>query len=287
MGRLVERFAPSPTGLLHLGHAFSALTVWEAARSAGGVFLLRVDDLDPGRCRPVYVDAIVADLRWLGLSWPEPMLFQSSRVAAHLRAIDALFMQGLAYPCFCTRSEIQAAASAPQEGAEMGPPYPGTCRHARRSPVGVPHALRLDMRAAIDRLGGPGSVRALGFKEIGHGPRGEQGRIGIDPDALINEIGDIVLRRKDGAIAYHMAVVLDDAWQEVSHVTRANDLFPSTPLHRLLQELTGKPTPTYRHHRLIQDGNGRRLAKRDGDMSLAAMRTAGATPGRIRDMIGL
>ncbi|HEY0027409.1 MAG TPA: tRNA glutamyl-Q(34) synthetase GluQRS [Allosphingosinicella sp.] len=285
MTRPVSRFAPSPTGLLHLGHAFSALTVWEAVRSEGGVFLLRMDDLDQGRCRAAYADAIADDLRWLGLHWPEPVLFQSSRTAEHVAELDALTAQGLAYPCFCTRAEIQAAAGAPQEGAEMGPPYPGTCRQRPRSLADGPHALRLDMRAAIDGLGGANAVRALAFKEIGYGPRGEQGWIALDPKALIEEVGDVVLRRKDGAVAYHMAVVLDDAWQGITHVTRANDLFPSTPLHRLLQALTRRPTPVYRHHRLIRDADGRRLAKRDGDRALAALRSAGATPDHIRNAV--
>ncbi|XSG82134.1 MAG: tRNA glutamyl-Q(34) synthetase GluQRS [Methyloligella sp. ZOD6] len=287
MVSVVERFAPSPTGALHLGHAFSALTAWEAAQSAGGTFLLRMEDLDTGRCRPEFADAIMDDLRHLGLSWPEPVLYQSTRAADHLKAIEALMAKGLVYPCFCTRTEIQAAAGAPQEGDSDGPPYPGTCRDRQRSAAEKPHALRLDIAKAIDCLGGADAVRALSFEEIGHGPQGEHGRIGLDPVALTEQIGDVVLRRKDGAVAYHLAVVLDDACQGVTHVTRGCDLFPSTPLHRLLQALLDKPTPVYRHHRLIRDAEGRRLSKRNRDLALSALRDAGATSADIRASVGL
>lgn len=284
---VVERFAPSPTGALHLGHALSALTVSDAARATGGTFLLRMDDLDTGRVRPRFAEMIMDDLRWLGLSWPEPVLFQSSRAAAHDAVLAELTARGLVYPCFCTRAEIQAAAGAPQEGAEEGPPYPGTCRGRHVDPSSPPHALRLDMGRAIEALGGAEAVRALSFREIGSGPSGEQGEVRLDPADLIGRVGDVVLKRKDGAVAYHLAVVVDDAWQGVTHVTRGQDLFSSTPLHRLLQALTGRPTPVYRHHRLIRDATGRRLAKRDGDRSLAALREAGATAADIRGMVGL
>ncbi len=287
MVSVVERFAPSPTGPLHLGHAFSAVTAWEATRAAGGTFLLRMDDLDTGRCRQEFADAIMDDLRYLGLSWPEPVLYQSSRTANHVKVIEQLTAQGLVYPCFCTRAEIQAAAGAPQEGAEIGPPYPGTCRGQQAQSSEKPHALRLNIAKAIDFLGGADAVRALTFQEIGRGPNGEHGRISLDPDALIEQTGDVVLRRKDGAIAYHLAVVLDDAWQSVTHVTRGCDLFTSTPLHRLLQALTGTPTPIYRHHRLIRDTEGRRLSKRNRDLALSALRNAGATPADIRAAVGL
>ncbi|MEG6508885.1 tRNA glutamyl-Q(34) synthetase GluQRS [Methyloligella sp. 2.7D] len=287
MALVAERFAPSPTGALHLGHAFSALTAWEAARAAGGRFLLRMEDLDTGRSRQDFADAIMADLRMLGISWPEPVLYQSSRTASYAAAIDKLAAQGLVYPCFCTRAEIQAAAGAPQEGAEMGPPYPGICRGRPFQPDDKPHALRLDIAKAIAALGGAAAVCRLSFDEIGEGPNGEQGRIALDPEQLIGQIGDVVLQRKDGAIAYHLAVVLDDAFQGVTHVTRGQDLFPSTPLHRLLQALLDKPTPIYRHHRLIRDEMGRRLATRDRDLSLATLREAGATAADIRARVGL
>ncbi|ODA66734.1 Glutamate--tRNA ligase [Methyloligella halotolerans] len=283
----VERFAPSPTGELHLGHAFSALTAWEAAQAAGGTFLLRMDDLDTGRCRPKFARCIEEDLRFLGLTWPEPVLYQSTRAKSHCAVIDDLADKGLVYGCVCTRAEIQAAAGAPQEGAPDGPPYPGTCRERSEVPSDKAHALRLDMKKAIDFLGGPDAVRALSFEEIGEGPRGEHGMIPLDPQMLIEQVGDVVLRRKDGAIAYHLGVVLDDGFQGVTHVTRGQDLFPSTPIHRLLQALTGTPTPVYRHHRLIRDENGRRLAKRHKDLSLAVLRESGATPEDIRSSVGL
>ncbi len=284
---VVERFAPSPTGALHLGHALSALRVSDAANAAGGTFLLRMDDLDTGRVRPRFAETIMDDLRWLGLSWREPVLFQSSRASAHDEVLTELAGHGLVYPCFCTRAEIQAAVGAPQEGAEEGPPYPGLCRGLHIDSSSPPHALRLDMGRAIEALGGDAGVRALSFREIGLGPNGEQGEVRLDPTDLRGRVGDVVLKRKDGAAAYHLAVVVDDAWQGVTHVTRGQDLFSSTPLHRLLQALTGRPSPIYRHHRLIRDATGRRLAKRDGDQSLAALRQAGVTPAEIRAMVGL
>jgi glutamyl-Q tRNA(Asp) synthetase len=287
MSAVVERFAPSPTGALHLGHAFSALTAWEAAKAAGGTFLLRMDDLDTGRCKQHFAEAIEHDLRELGLSWPEPALYQSTRAGAHGEALDGLIRRGLVYPCICTRAEIQAAAGAPQEGAEDGPPYPGTCRGRDGLSLDQPQALRLDMAKAIASLGGPDAVRALTFEEIGEGPSGERGTITVDPDKLIEQIGDVVLRRKDGAVAYHLAVVLDDEFQGVTHVTRGQDLFPSTPLHRLLQALLDLPTPIYRHHRLIRDAEGRRLSKRHDDLALSAIRAAGATTEDIRARIGI
>lgn len=287
MNAVVERFAPSPTGALHLGHAFSALTAWEAAKASGGTFLLRMDDLDTGRCKPHFAEAIMDDLRDLGLTWPEPVLYQSTRASIHGEALDALIARGLVYPCICSRAEIQAAAGAPQEGAEAGPPYPGICRGREDIPLAQPHALRLDMQEAIETLGGAEAVRGLTFEEIGEGPKGEHGTISLDPESLTDQIGDAVLRRKDGAIAYHLAVVLDDAFQGVTHVTRGQDLFPSTPLHCLLQALLDLPTPIYRHHRLIRDAEGRRLSKRHDDLALSAMRASGATTDDIRAQIGM
>lgn len=287
MAPVIERFAPSPTGALHLGHAFSALTAWEAAQAAGGTFLVRMEDLDRGRCKQEFADAILDDLRDLGLSWPEPVVYQSARAANHVEILEKLDGLGLIYPCACTRAEIQQAASAPQEGEAISRPYPGTCRDRRPRPAAVACALRLDMRKAIHLLGGADAARALTFAEIGEGPNGEHGKIALDPDMLTDSIGDVVLRRKDGAIAYHLAVVLDDAWQGVTHVTRGCDLFASTPIHRLLQALLGAPTPVYRHHRLIRDAAGRRLSKRQGDLALAALRRAGATSADIRASLGL
>jgi glutamyl-Q tRNA(Asp) synthetase len=284
----VERFAPSPTGPLHLGHAFSAITAHDAARAAGGTFLLRIEDIDTTRCRPAFEAAILDDLRWLGLCWAEPVLRQSSRRAAHAAALGALADRGLLYPCTCTRRDI--ALAAPQEGA-TGPDgliYPGTCRGRPLGDVTAqPHALRLDMGRAIDLLGGESAVARLSFTEIGSGPCGETGRFTLDAAALRDGVGDVALGRKDIGVSYHLAVVVDDAFQGVTHVTRGCDLFAAVPLHRLLQALLGLPVPVWRHHRLIRDETGRRLAKRDNARALAALRAAGATPADIRQAVGL
>jgi glutamyl-Q tRNA(Asp) synthetase len=275
----VERFAPSPTGLLHLGHAFSAMLAHDAARAAEGRFLLRIEDIDRARCRPAFEAALLDDLAWLGLRWDEAPLRQSDRAPAHAAALAALEGLGLLYPCVCTRADIAAALGAPQEGAAAEAPYPGTCR-GRAVDLGRPHALRLDIAAAAAHAPG------LWFVEIGAGPDGETGRIAVTADRLA-AIGDVALARKDIGTSYHLAVVVDDAAQGVTHVTRGCDLFAVTPLHRLLQALLGLPAPTWRHHRLIRDDRGRRLAKRDDARSLASLRSAGATPDDIRRMVGL
>ena len=288
--RHTERFAPSPTGGLHLGHAFSAITAHDAARAAGGRFLLRMEDLDAGRVRAAYAEGILADLDWLGIRLDGPVLWQSARAAAHAQALERLSVAGLVYQCVCTRRDIAEAAAAPQEGAAATGPdglvYPGTCR-GRETDPDAPAALRLDMARAVEALGGPASVRRLAFAETDEGPEGERGAIQLDPDALIGAAGDVVLRRKDGAAAYHLAVVVDDAFQGITHVTRGRDLFPATPIHRLLQALLGLPTPAYRHHRLIRDASGRRLAKRDQDLALAALREAGVAARQVRHRLGL
>lgn len=289
-GGHVERFAPSPTGALHLGHAFSAMLAHDAARAAGGRFLLRLEDLDQGRVRTVHAEGILADLAWLGLRWDGPVMAQSGRGAAYEAALEALRRRGLTYGCACTRRDIAEAAGAPQEGAGMGPDgvvYPGTCRGLGLGEEAGPLAIRLDMGAAIEALGGAAAVGALTWHEIGRGPAGETGPQRLDAAALIGGTGDVVLRRKDGAVAYHLAVAVDDAHQGVSHVTRGEDLFAATPIHRLLQALLGLPVPVWRHHRLIRDETGRRLAKRDRDRSLASLRAAGATPADIRRAVGL
>ncbi|MEL6197498.1 MAG: tRNA glutamyl-Q(34) synthetase GluQRS [Pseudomonadota bacterium] len=284
---VVERFAPSPTGQLHLGHAFSAMLAHDAARAASGQFLLRVEDLDRGRARTAYATALIVDLRWLGIVADDAPLFQNTRSAAYAAALDRLSAKGLVYPCSCSRRDIQEAAAAPQEGVAIdGLVYPGTCRGGPTRPE-APQALRLNLSRAIEVLGGAAAIEGLHFTEIGQGPGGETGDICLMPDRLLEEAGDIVLRRRDGAVAYHLAVVVDDAWQGISHVTRGEDLFAATALHRLLQALLELPTPRYRHHRLIRDETGRRLAKRDDARSLAALREAGWQPRDIRRAVGL
>lgn len=293
MSKVVERFAPSPNGRLHLGHAFSALTAFDAAAAAGGRFLLRIEDIDFGRARERHVQAIFEDLAWLGLRWEEPALRQSSRFAAYGAALARLKGMGLIYPCYCTRKEIAVALDAPQEGGPDEPPYPGTCRELsqaereKRDKDGREAALRLDMRRAVAALGGASAAAGLWFEELGAGPGEETGRIALDPDALISIAGDVALARKDAPTSYHLSVVVDDAHQGVTHVTRGRDLFSAAPIHRLLQALLGLPTPLYRHHRLIRDETGKRLAKRDSAPALADLRAAGATPEEVREMVGL
>jgi glutamyl-Q tRNA(Asp) synthetase len=269
---VVTRFAPSPTGYLHLGHARSALEGWRTAREAGGLFLLRIEDIDHTRCRPEYEGAIVEDLAWLGLDWGGPIRRQSEHFEDYRFALARLDTQGLLYPCFCTRREIQAeiaaAGGAPQ--GELGAPYPGTCRRLgagerekRRRDVSD-YALRLDIAAALSRTG------PLDWRE------GET-RVAADPAAL----GDVVLARKEMPTSYHLAVTVDDALQGVTMVTRGADLFAATHIHRLLQALLDLPTPRYRHHPLMTDANGRRLAKRDRAVTIRAMRQAGMSPAEV------
>jgi len=276
-----ERFAPSPTGLLHLGHAFSAITAHDAARAAGGRFLLRIEDLDAGRSRPEFEAALLDDLRWLGLGWDGQPWRQSTRGPAYAAALARLQAQGLLYPCVCTRADIAAAGGAPHGGADaaqpLGPVYPGTCRGAAVDPA-RPAALRLDMAAALAR-----APAGLAVTEIGLDP----GRRALDRDALLRGIGDVALARKDGAAAYHLAVVADDAAQGVTTVTRGADLAPAAPLHRLLQALLDLPQTRWRHHRLIADAAGRRLAKRDDARALATLRADGASPSDVRRLVGL
>ena len=290
MSSHVERFAPSPTGALHLGHAYSALLAFDAARKAEGHFLLRIEDIDTGRSRPEHEAAILDDLAWLGIEWEKPVLRQSARFDAYRAVLDQLRERGLLYPCTCTRKQIMAAMTAPQEGVESAPVYPGTCRGRRFDDPALgtaDYALRLDMRKALASLGGAGIIRKLHFKETGRGPNGEKGKQPLDSAALIEGAGDIVLARKDIPASYHLSVVLDDAFQQVSHVTRGHDLFEATPIHRILQALTGRPTPLYHHHDLIRDDSGKRLAKRDKARAIGALRMAGKTPADIRAMVGL
>jgi glutamyl-Q tRNA(Asp) synthetase len=277
---IVTRFAPSPTGYLHLGHAFAALTASETAQRAGGRFLLRFEDIDRARAKPRYENAILEDLAWLGIAWPEPVLRQSERFPAYRAALEMLDEEDLVYPCFCTRSEVAAeiarAGEAPH-GPE-GPLYPGTCRRLSkeerlaRIAEGETYALRLDSGKAQACVG------TLCFEEHGQGPNGETGRISVDPLLF----GDIVIARKDAPASYHLAVVVDDAYQNVTLVTRGFDLFGATHVQRVLQALLGLPCPQYAHHRLILDKQGRKLSKRDNAMTLRTLRESGKTAGEIR-----
>jgi glutamyl-Q tRNA(Asp) synthetase len=277
---IVTRFAPSPTGLLHLGHAFAAMTAHDAAESAGGRFLLRIEDIDRMRCRSEFEAAIFEDLAWLGIQWERLVLRQSDRFETYRAALDRLAERGLLYPCFCTRGDIAAeiARSAEAPHGPEGPLYPGTCRglseRERRTRIesGVPYALRLDVAKAAALAG------ALSFEEQGSGPNGERGSIVADPLLF----GDIVIARKDVPASYHLAVVVDDAHQGVSLVTRGNDLFAATNVQRLLQALLELPAPSYSHHRLILNAEGRKFSKRNRAATLKSMRESGITPVQIR-----
>ena len=275
----VTRFAPSPTGYLHRGHAYSALTAFYAARAAGGRFLLRIEDIDATRCRPEYEAAILEDLVWLGLSWEEPVRRQSEHLDDYHAAVEALRERGLAYRCFKTRKEIDIgraphAPQVPYVGARL-PPDEEAARLAR----GEAFAWRLSLAAARETLGG---FEGLTFVEEGAGPHGEAGVIQARPETA----GDIVLARKDVGVAYHLAVVHDDALQGVTHVIRGQDLFEAAHIQRLLQALLGLPTPTYRHHGLLTGPDGKRYAKRDKAQTLRELRAAGVTPEALRAELG-
>jgi glutamyl-Q tRNA(Asp) synthetase len=285
----VFRFAPSPNGGLHLGHALSACIGHDMARAVGGRFLVRIEDIDVGRTRPELVEAIFEDLAWLGLAWERPVLRQSEHFAVYREAAHKLEAAGLLYPCFATRSEIAAAAGAAPAATDPdgAPLYPGLHKGLprgeieRRRAAGEPVALRLDMEkalAAADRLldGTP-----LTFTEIDADGREKT------VQALPARWGDAVIVRKDVPATYHLAAVIDDARQRVSHVTRGRDLFAATDLHRLLQVLLGLPAPVYHHHRLVTDEAGRKLAKSSGDTTLRSLREAGSSPAEVRRRIGL
>ena len=286
--KVITRFAPSPTGPLHLGHAYAAIVAHDMARAAGGDFLLRIEDIDQTRARPEWEALIKEDLLWLGLRWDGPIMRQSDRMPAYRAALRDLWTRGLIYDCHCTRRDIAEAASAPQEGATplIGPDgliYPGTCRRDHDGADPLPSdALRLNMRRALSSL-----PRPLSFTETGAGPDGQSGVQTFDAEYLLGNIGDVVLARRDMGTSYHLAVVLDDAAQQVTHVTRGADLFEATPIHVLLQHLLGLPTPIYHHHRLIRDDRGKRLAKRDDARAIAAYRADGKTPDHVRGLIGM
>ncbi len=264
MSRITTRFAPSPTGALHLGHAWSAVRAHDLARDSGGAFRLRIEDIDPGRSREAFVAGIEDDLRWLGLAWDGPVVRQSARLRLYAEALGRLKRDGLVYPCFCTRAEIAASAAAPHAHA---PVYPGTCRAlapAERTArmAAEPHCWRLDVAAAAARAG------PLAWHDAA------AGIVIAAPEAQ----GDVVLARKDAPVSYHLAVTVDDAAQGVTDVVRGVDLFASTHVHRLLQALLGLPTPRYHHHPLLLGPDGTRLAKRGGAPSLAELRRRGADP---------
>ena len=278
----VFRFAPSPNGYLHLGHALSALLNAEGAKAAAGRLLLRIEDIDEARCRPEYKAAIYEDLTWLGIAWARPVRRQSEHYGDYRAALARLDAMGLTYRSYETRSEIgRAAAGYDPDGAPL---YPGRLNtiigadeRRRRSDAGEPYALRLDMAAAVARTG------ALTWEETGAGPSGDTGSIAAEPTAW----GDVILARKETPTSYHLAVVVDDAAQGVTDVVRGRYLFPATSVHRLLQVLLGLPAPRYHHHRLILDAEGVKLSKSTSATGLRELRARGATAADIRKAVGL
>ncbi|MFN8707217.1 MAG: tRNA glutamyl-Q(34) synthetase GluQRS [Planctomyces sp.] len=270
---VVTRFAPSPTGLLHPGHAYSAITAYETARQSNGRFILRIEDIDFTRCRPEFEDAIYEDLEWLGLRWETPVRRQSEHLAEYQKITDSLKARGLLYPCFCTRLDIQASVAAPHDNTDGI--YPGTCRNLsadeqqKRINNGVPFSLRLNMQAAAEQFSAELTWRDLG--------RGLQS---VSPQ----RIGDVVLARKELGCSYHLCVTCDDALQGITRIIRGVDLFEATDVHRVIQELLGLPVPEYQHHPLLTDPRtGRRLAKRNQSETLRSLRDRGISPEQIRD----
>ncbi|MGY3033114.1 glutamyl-Q tRNA(Asp) synthetase [Bradyrhizobium sp. USDA 4354] len=285
----VFRFAPSPNGLLHLGHAYSALLNLDRARETGGRLLLRIEDIDATRCRPEFEAAIYEDLAWLGIAWEMPVRRQSEHLADYRAALEKLFALGLVYPAFESRAEIgklvaarEADGSWPRD-PDGAPLYPGDAKslsadeRTRLIASGVPYALRLDMRTACRRAAG------LTWNELGEGPDAERGIVPARPEAW----GDVILARKETPTSYHLSVVVDDALQGVSEIVRGQDLFYAASVHRLLQALLGLPEPAYRHHRLIRDEAGRKLSKSSRSTGLRELRAAGVTLAAIRQLVGL
>ena len=285
----VFRFAPSPNGHLHLGHALSAMLNYDLARQTGGRFLLRIEDIDFTRCKPEFETAIYEDLAWLGITWEIPVRRQSEHLSEYREAVERLAAQGLVYPSFESRAEIaglvvlrEAEAPWPRD-PDGAPLYPGAAKslsadqRARLLQSGAPHALRLDMAAACARAG------ASTWTEHGEGPEGDTGTVAARPEAW----GDVILARRETPTSYHLSVAIDDARQGVTEVVRGQDLFWSTSVHRLLQQLLGLTPPVYRHHRLVLDGSGRKLSKSTEATGLRELRAAGATPADIRRLVGL
>ncbi len=285
----IFRFAPSPNGYLHLGHALSAMLNYDLARQTGGRFLLRIEDIDFTRCKPEFETAIYEDLAWLGITWEIPVRRQSEHLSEYREAVERLAAQGLVYPSFESRAEIaglvvlrEAEAPWPRD-PDGAPLYPGAAKslsadqRARLLQSGAPHALRLDMAAACARAG------ASTWTEHGEGPEGDTGTVAARPEAW----GDVILARRETPTSYHLSVAIDDARQGVTEVVRGQDLFWSTSVHRLLQQLLGLPTPVYRPHRLVLDGSGRKLSKSTEATGLRELRAAGATPADIRRLVGL
>ena len=285
----VFRFAPSPNGYLHLGHAYSALLNFDAARESGGRLLLRIEDIDRARCRPEFETAIYQDLAWLGVGWETPVRRQSEHLSDYRKALENLSAMDLVYPSFESRAEIaglvaEREAHAPWPRDPDGAPlYPGAAKllsadaRGRLFESGAPYALRLDMAAARARVGD------LAWIEHGDGPEGETGKVAARPEAW----GDVILARKETPSSYHLSVVIDDALQGVTEVVRGRDLFWSTSVHRVLQALLGLPQPAYRHHRLVLDAEERKLSKSTAATGLRELRAGGATPADIRRLVGL
>jgi glutamyl-Q tRNA(Asp) synthetase len=285
----IFRFAPSPNGTLHLGHAYSAMLNSDLARASGGRFLLRIEDIDSARCRPEFEAAIYEDLAWLGIAWERPVRRQSEHLGEYRRALDQLAGLGLVYPSFESRAEIaRLVAERGTQGSwpcdpDGAPLYPGSAKllskkeRAQRIASGMPYALRLDMEAAVACAG------ALSWTELGEGPDGQTGSIAASPQAW----GDVILARKETPTSYHLSVVIDDALQGITEVVRGQDLFHATSVHALLQHLLDLPAPAYRHHRLIRDADGHKLSKSTGATGLRELRAAGANPDDIRARIGL
>jgi len=288
MSEITTRFAPSPTGYLHLGHAYSALLAFEKAKQAGGRFVLRIEDIDRTRCKPEFEAAILEDLQWLGLVWETPVMRQSERFDAYAQTLDALKAKNIVYRCFRTRKEIAEKiaraphfdAAGPTASQYVGAPLAPDEEDARLE-TGDAYAWRLSLARAREALGGDFS--ALQFFEAGRGPNGEAGAIKAMPEIF----GDPVIARKEFGASYHLSSVIDDAAQGVTHIIRGEDLFTATHLHRLLQALLDLPTPDYFHHRLLTDDNGKRFAKRDQSVTLRALRQDGASPAQIRERVRL